>query len=562
MIQHRSPISGVAAYGNEYVLTAGYDNQVILWSQVDKKPIARSWHDHLANQASFSPDGRYALTSSSDHGARLWTVPGLELVAVFAGHADDVEMAVFHPDKPLVATASRDHQVRVYDFSGQLVATMVGHAADVISVEWVRGADKLISSSDDGTIKRWSVPSGELLADVDMAGVETDTVAISASGTIFAGNDDGEIIVLRENDRSVIAAHDAGIKRLVLDDSRQLLVSLSYDRRMRLWDVSRRTPVATATATLPSDVWPRSCAFAGGSSLVFATFGSTYRTYDYAAQVWDDAVIEPTYGVNAVAITADGSVVTVGDAGRVWRDDRAIAEMGSLCNFLTEVSGLVLTGGQLGTVFDASTGRALYQHRSPLNCGVRFVREHVEHVVIGSYTGEGLVFQVNHAGRCDYVRSLPLHGNAVKGIAASGDYLFSVAADSQATWYRLSTLELIETLPGAHDKIANGCAGLGEGWFASVSRDLKLRIWRPDRTAIVLDTPHTHSIKCVSASDDGQMVATGSYNGTIAVYDRQSGTWAATQRPTTAGISTLAYDANGDRFLASCYDGRVYPVSV
>jgi WD40 repeat protein len=122
------------------VLTAGYDNQVILCQQSDKRPIARSWHDHLANQASFSPDGRFALTSSSDYGARLWTVPDLRLVAVFAAHDDDVEMSVFHPRKQWVATASRDHRVRVYDFTGKLVTTMTGHTADVISVEWARDA--------------------------------------------------------------------------------------------------------------------------------------------------------------------------------------------------------------------------------------------------------------------------------------------------------------------------------------------------------------------------------------------------------------------------------------
>lgn len=560
MIQHRSPISGVAAYGDSYVLTAGYDNQVILWDQAAKKAIARSWHDHLANQACFSPDGRYALTSSSDYGARLWTVPDLRLVTVFAGQEDDVEMSVFHPDKELVATASRDHRVRVYDFRGELLATMVGHTADVISVEWVRGKDELISSSDDGTIKRWSVPSGELLADLDMAGVETDTIAISSAGTIFAGNDDGEVIVVRGDERTVVPAHEAGVKRLVLDDQRGLLVSLSYDRTMRLWDVSGDTPVVTLTTALPADVWPRSCAFAGSSSLVFATFGSSYRTYDYRTALWDSSTIEPTYGVNAVLAVPGTGVLTVGDAGRVWRDGEVHAETGSLCNFLTAVPGLVLTGGQLGKVFDALTGKEIHQHRSPLNCGVGFEIGGVPHAVVGAYTGEGLLFRIPEPGKAEFVRELPLHANAVKGIAVSGDFLFSVAADASATWYRLSTMEKVVTVDDAHGRIANGCAGLDGGRFASVSRDLKLRIWEADRTVTVLDTPHTHSIKCVSASADGRFVATGSYNGRVAVYDRVEGEWLPAVRPTTAGISSLSFDHDNGQFLASSYDGRVYPV--
>ncbi|MET9529907.1 WD40 repeat domain-containing protein [Streptomyces sp. NPDC006649] len=561
MIQHRGPISGIAAWQDTYVATAGYDNQVICWDQRTGQALSRSVHDHLANQCVFSPDGRHLLTSSSDYTARLWTVPDLRLVAVFADQADDVEMSVFHPSRELIATASRDHRVRVYEFTGKLVATFTGHTADVISVEWSRTADELISSSDDGTIKRWSLETGGLVADLDMDGVETDTIAISSSGTIYAGNDEGQIIVVDSNGRTVLPAHEAGIKRLVLDDTRDLLVSLSYDRTMRLWNVSSGLPELRDTTALPDDVWPRACAFAGGSQLVFATFGASYRGYDYEDKVWDTAEVPATGGVNAVLPGVDGTL-TVGDAGIVRRDGAVSAETGSLCNFLTPLGDLVLSGGQLGKVFDALSGRELHQHRSPLNCGAAFERGGERYAVLGAYTGEGLLLRFAGPGRAEHIKDLPLHSNAVKGVAVSGDLIFSVAADASATWYRISTLEKITTIEDAHDKIANGCAGLGEGWFASVGRDLKLRVWDPQRNSEVLDTPHTHSIKCVAASGDGRVIATASYNGRIALYDRTVGTWSRVVRPTTAGIASLAYDTGRKVFAAASYDGQVYPVGI
>ncbi|MFI0982810.1 WD40 repeat domain-containing protein [Streptomyces sp. NPDC021093] len=560
MIQHRGPISGIAAWQDRYVATAGYDNQVICWDQQTGESLARSLHDHLANQCSFSPDGRFLLTSSSDHSARLWTVPDLRLAAVFDAQEDDVEMSVFHPTKELVATASRDHRVRVYAFDGRLERTFTGHTADVISVEWSHGADELISSSDDGTIKRWSLATGELLADLDMDGVETDTIAIATSGVIFAGNDEGQIIVVGDDGREVLPAHEAGIKRLVLDNERDLLVSLSYDRTMRLWNVASRRPEPMGTTALPDDVWPRSCAFAGGSRLVFATFGATYRGYDYETQTWDTTPVPPTGGVNAVLPLPSG-LLTVGDSGTVHRDGKAIADTGSLCNFLAPLGELVLTGGQLGKVFDAGTGQELYQHRSPLNCAAAFEHDGAQHAVVGAYTGEGLVLRLDARGRAEHVRDLPLHTNAVKGVAVSGDLIFSVAADASATWYRASTLEKVATIEDAHDRIANGCAGLADGWFASVSRDLKLRLWDPEQRVQVLDTPHTHSIKCVAASDDGRLIATGGYHGQVAIYDRATSSWSRDARPTAAGISSLAYDAERKLFLAASYDGQVYPLA-
>ncbi|WP_323122707.1 WD40 repeat domain-containing protein [Burkholderia alba] len=558
MMTHRSPISGIAAHRDQYVLTAGYDNQVILWDAKTQQPIARAMHDHLANQGAFSPDGAYVVTSSSDYTARLWTVPNLRLVAVFADQEDDVEMSVFHPVKPLVATASRDHRVRVYDFSGRLLHTFAGHTADVISVEWMRGADELVSSSDDGTIKRWSLATGGLIGDVDLDGIETDTIVIAPDGRIFAGNDEGEIIVIDGETRRTLQAHDAGVKRLVLDGERGLLVSLSYDRTMRLWQVGKGLPESIGVAQLPPEIWPRSCSFEGDDHLVFSTFHAAYRRYDWKRSRWDEAELAPTLGANAV-LPLDGKVWTVGDAGVVRVDGQEHARTGSLCNFLTAAGDLILTGGQLGKVFDARTGRELYQHRSPLNCGVSFERDGVVHAVIGAYTGEGIVLRID-GGRVTHVADLPLHPNAVKGIARSGDLLFSVAADASATWTRCSTLEIVATLPGAHDKIANGCAGLVDGYVASISRDLKLRIWSPDQQAEVIATPHTHSIKCVSASDDGRHVATGSYNGRVAVYDRRDGVWRTDVRVTTAGVSSLCYDPRAQVFLASSYDGNVYRI--
>jgi WD40 repeat protein len=82
MIEHTSPVSGIAAYEDKYVATAGYDNQVILWDQSTGSPINRVLHDHLANQCAFNPDGSLLVTSSSDYTARVWSVPELRLVAV------------------------------------------------------------------------------------------------------------------------------------------------------------------------------------------------------------------------------------------------------------------------------------------------------------------------------------------------------------------------------------------------------------------------------------------------------------------------------------------------
>jgi WD40 repeat protein len=558
MIEHRSPISGIAAFRDRWVATAGYDDQVILWDARTKSPVARGFHDHLANQCAFSPDGRFLATASSDYSARLWSVPELRLEVVYKHHRDDVEMVAFHPSRPLLATACRDCAVRIFDLEGDLVAELRGHEKDVNSVDWVEDRDEVISSSDDGTLRRWSARERSQVEVIDLSGVQIDTVAVSPRGRIYAGTDDGEIIVAGGGRVDRVKVHEAGIKRLILDSVSGRLLSMSYDRTFRLWNIGAGgAPALELAADIPPVVWSRSSTFLGRDRIAFATFGTSYAVFDLASRTLDTSGVEPTWGYNAVAVFR-GKTYAIGDAGVLFADGERARELGSLCNFLMPFGEVLLTGGQLGVIFDALEGRVVHQHRSPLNCAAVWGSGRERRAIVGSYTGEALVLRAGSGG-IELERTVKLHDNAIKGIAAGREVIFSVCATGAGAFHAAATLEPRSTVAVAHEKIANGCVALGGDLFASVGRDLRLRIWQ-DGQATTYETPHRHSIKCVAASASGAWIATGAYDGTIALFELGARRWGRTVRPTASGISSLW--ADGERFLASSYDGRVYPVDL
>jgi len=560
MLRHTSPISGIASYSDKLIATAGYDNRAILWCAKTKTPIAVGHHDHLANQCEFSSCGKYLVTASSDHTARVWSVPEMKLLAVLSAHQDDVESTAIHPAKHLIATASRDNKVRIFDFTGQLLKVLEGHKADVISVQWSGDSNILLSSSDDGTIRVWDIEKEIEITQLNNSGIQTDALAITKDGAAFAGDDSGHIHLISKTTKITIPAHQAGIKKLVYNDQLKKIISVGYDRKACLWSViSNESLKLDAEFNLPHIVWPRSCAFHADTKIVFATFGDSYAIYDLKDHQWELSHIKDTRGVNAI-LAKNADIWTVGDAGVLKRNQKKIMRLPSLCNFIINCGEMILTGGQTGEVFDGMTGKVIYRHKSPLNCAACFEFEGFNYVVIGTYTGEGIVLQQDINGVLIFIKTIPLHENAIKGLAINNDILFSVCATGSAAWYNLKNNKVLNVISDAHSKISNGCVALENNVFASISRDLKLRIWKDESLFLEINTPFTHSIKCITTDPGFRYVAMGSYNGVISVYDRDTSYW-LTQKISAAGISSICFDSINGKFLAASYDGNVYSVN-
>jgi WD40 repeat protein len=556
---HASPISGVAAFSDRYIATAGYDNRVILWSPTTTRPLARGFHDHLANQCAFSSDGTLLVSASSDYTARLWSVPDLRLKAVLTGHDDDVEAAIFSPDQSKVATASRDGAVRVFALDGRLIQCFRGHHADVLSVDWLADSVTLISSGDDGTIRRWSLGSNQAVNTIDLGGVETDTVVVGRAGEVFVGTDEGQILCFGPLRVQTVNGHRAGVKRLALSQAKNRLASVSYDGTVKVWNLDSALQEPLGEFRLPADVWGRACCFGPRGQLVFGSFGARYRTYDVCADVWDDPP-PPTGGFNAIC-SYQGSIFTIGDAGILHKDGAPVRQLGTLCNFLEPWDRRLLTGGHAGTLYDALSGETLYRHHAPLNCAVTYHVGDRSRAMIGTYTGEGIVLEMQDSSQhVDPVRVIKLHANAVKGVCESEGLIFSISADTSCTWVSAAENVVRRKLEHGHTRIANGCCSLPGGRFVSVSRDRKLRIW-DQRGCEVSETPHTHSVKCIAVAEGGRFAATGSYGGHVGIIDLTTKAWLSCERVSMAGISNLAYDLGNRLFLASSYDGMIHRLS-
>ena len=560
-IQHLGPIAGIAA-SPQWIATAGYDNRLILWDKTTRQALQLAHHDHLVNQCAFSADGQWLVSASSDYSARIWSLPDLKLSAVLSGHTDDVDMAAFSPDDQWIATCALDRRVRIFRRNGECLHTMQGHTGNVLSLAWSHDGQHVVTSSVDGTIRTWDASTG-LQTHITDLGMRSDSVEMTRNGSIFAGDDNGRIAIMENDTLRFVQAHQAGVKKIALHEALGILVSLSYDRTLAVWNISNHNGHSQlqeiCRTELPASIWARAAAILDDGRVACGTFGTTYALFDRHTGRWDLNNVAAGSALNTVLVQGSDHY-SVGDAGTVWRNGQRHQEMGSLCNFLVASGPHLYSGGQLGQVFDAHSGRVLYQHHAPLNCAAALRRQGQAHLAVGTYTGEILIFQVHDSGTLTLEHTLEVYENAVKGISVTDNEIFSVCANTDIAWHGIADWTLRKQVTRAHERIANGCCVVKNAGFASIGRDLQLRLWQ-DGLHTSYRTPHSNSVKCIGVNDQGTALLTGSYGGTVARFDLQTRQWAPMQRLTHAGISAITWDPHQQQFLASSYDGQIYPVA-
>jgi COMPASS component SWD3 len=153
-----------------------------------------------------------------------------------------------------IATATEN--LNRTDKSIQLVHTLTEHDSPIFGIKALTIAPDgrtLVSGARDGKIILWNLQTGERLGEwlADKEGVET--IAIDRDGKMLvSGGIDRQIKVWSYPDGKLlheISGHSAPISKVIIvaepTTNRQLIISTSDDRTIRIWDLSTYRAVGT-----------------------------------------------------------------------------------------------------------------------------------------------------------------------------------------------------------------------------------------------------------------------------------------------------------------------------
>jgi WD40 repeat protein/serine/threonine protein kinase len=151
-----------------------------------------------------SPDGRWLAAGCSDGLVRTWDIRRPASKArELPGHIGQVERVVFLPDGRLASAGGAEvgsGEVRIWDLSTGGGLDLRGHTGPVWGLASSRDGRRLVTGSQDRTIKLWDTATGE------------------------------EVFTLR--------GHTGGAIRVAFSRDGRRIASVGWDRTVRVWDAS------------------------------------------------------------------------------------------------------------------------------------------------------------------------------------------------------------------------------------------------------------------------------------------------------------------------------------
>ncbi len=179
------------------VVTASGDDTAIVWDVTPGNIVSIiNIGANRVTSASFSPDGNYFVTASCE--TLLYSQcaePSLVLrdtttgnvTMSLQGHSGWVTSTSFSPDGRFLVTSSEDKTANVWDLTEGIIRfQLLGHTSAVNRSRFSADGSQVITASNDGTVIIWDASTGSILHRYEGSNDWVTDVAISPSGTYIA----------------------------------------------------------------------------------------------------------------------------------------------------------------------------------------------------------------------------------------------------------------------------------------------------------------------------------------------------------------------------------------
>lgn len=338
-------------------------------------------HTAPVNVVTFSPDGEYALSGSTDMTLRLWNPLTGEEHLTLEGHTAAVQDVAFDAEGTRIASVDSAGEVWLWDAAtGDEITHFTAHEGNVRTVRFSADGTILLTGGDDRALRWWDAETGEMIGEytefngaVDRAlfnpasgyvlaiAIDSNPTLLSldsgrvlrqfprqvttydnllSAAAVFLPDGDGVLYAagisprlwdIFENDGNTLRefiGHGSNVNSLaVTEDGRYLLSSASRENSLRKWDVS--TGVELARFDGHDNIINSVAVSPGGRYALSGSDDTTVRVWDLEnGALIDSYTTDDLTDIYGIDFSPDARTIVSGEAGglvRLW--DAATGEM-------------------------------------------------------------------------------------------------------------------------------------------------------------------------------------------------------------------------------------------
>jgi len=566
---HKDLIQSLRFSPDGTFLAAGSYQIVTIWNAPTGQLLrSLSAHGGPVGALAIAPGGATAYSGSQDQTIRVWNLVDGKLLRTLIQPAPVTALALAQDGTTIVSGGS-DGVVRLIDgIDGREHVALKGHSAavhDLAVLSSAAGGIRIISVSEDGTGRLWSLPPGSdpnLRPKKPMKSSEVKmivlaghkgpvrAVAVTPDGdAIVTGGDDGTVRVWNAADGAprgpLASGHSGPILAVAVSPDGRTILTGSADKTARL--LAR--PGGRVLRTLTGHPGPVRC-------VAFSPRGLRLATADElgGVKIWEAAnglgVIAfghtapngaATRPIQKVAFNAEGGVVSASaDATlKTWSFAGTWTVHKTLGTHVFRIlaldfspDGTLLAAGggepsrtgelKLWQVGKGLLARSLPSLHSDTVFSVRFSPDGTK---LASASADKFL-KVTSIADGKLLRSFEGHTHHVMAVdwKSDGKELISGGADNVLKVWGFDSGEQIRTLQAAGKQVTSVRWIAGKPQVIGASGDAQVRDWNPDNGGIARTFSGAGDyVQSVAASANGGRIAAGGADGVLFVWNGQTG---------------------------------------
>ncbi|KAG1659419.1 Periodic tryptophan protein 2 [Nymphon striatum] len=245
------------------ILVTGFSNGAFLLHEMPELNLIHSLSlsENSIDAININFTGDWIALASSNLGQLVvWEWQSESFVMKQQGHFNNMNCVTYSPDGQFIVTGGDDGKVKLWNTdTGFCFATFNEHKASVSSVCFTQSGKVILSASLDGTVRAYDIKKYRNFKTFSsFPPSQFSCLAVDSSGTFVcaASSDTFKVFVWSMVNGSlleVLTGHEAPISGISFSPTQAILLSSSWDKTVRVWDVFESKGGNEAISTITDD---------------------------------------------------------------------------------------------------------------------------------------------------------------------------------------------------------------------------------------------------------------------------------------------------------------------